>query len=56
MPERWRPTGTAQTRVVVVDKTQGADADSALKDVFAQAQELLKGSSQESEDRSQGSE
>jgi ADP-heptose:LPS heptosyltransferase len=38
MPDRWRPTGTSETRVVVVDKT---DTDSVLRDVLAYVQELL---------------
>ncbi len=46
MHERWRPTGAAETRVVVVDKTPGADTNSMLRDVFAQAQELLSSRSQ----------
>jgi ADP-heptose:LPS heptosyltransferase len=46
MHERWRPTGAAETRVVIVDRTPEADTNSMLRDVFAQAQELLSSRSQ----------
>lgn len=44
MSDRWRPTGKAETRVVVVDKTLGADTNRVLRDVLAHARELLGGS------------
>ncbi|MGA9773903.1 MAG: glycosyltransferase family 9 protein [Blastocatellia bacterium] len=43
MPDRWRPTGASETRVVVVDKTE---TDRVLREVLAHAQELLKGGKQ----------
>lgn len=41
MSRRWRPTGKAETRVVVVDKTPGADTGRVLRDVLDRAWEML---------------
>jgi ADP-heptose:LPS heptosyltransferase len=41
MLDRWRPSGVAETRVVAVDETSGADATAALTDALANAREML---------------
>jgi ADP-heptose:LPS heptosyltransferase len=45
MPDRWRPTGARETRVVIVDEMTGADTNALLAGVLAHARELLNGGS-----------
>jgi ADP-heptose:LPS heptosyltransferase len=42
MLDRWRPTGKAEARVVVVDKRAVADTQTILSDVLRHAREMLK--------------
>jgi len=42
MLERWRPTGKAETALVVVDKTEGVEASDVVDKVFAEASSLLR--------------
>lgn len=42
MLERWRPTGKAETALVVVDKTDGVEASELVDKVLAEASRLLR--------------